>query len=151
MSVYISRVNRLLDSILYVPSTIFQLCKDRSSWVEPVLSYHDIRLVIQIIMYNGFLSMKIAFDLCQQCRPLMKCCIQWYFICLTLCMLGNSSTLLFSKYSFRNKIRECQTAWIQIRPDILSGLIWVQAICKTLLHSERSKLRFNSERNRVNP
>ena len=28
----------LFDLILYVPSTIFQLCRDRSSWVEPVLS-----------------------------------------------------------------------------------------------------------------
>ena len=26
----------LFDLILYVPSTIFQLCRDRSSWVEPV-------------------------------------------------------------------------------------------------------------------
>ena len=24
---------------------------------------------------------------------------------------------------------ECQTAWTQIRPDILSGLIWVQTVC----------------------
>ena len=28
----------LFDFILYIPSTIFQLCRDRSSWVEPVLS-----------------------------------------------------------------------------------------------------------------
>ena len=28
----------LLDLILYVQSTIFQLCRDGSSWVEPVLS-----------------------------------------------------------------------------------------------------------------
>ena len=28
----------LFDFILYVPSTIFQLNKDGSSWVEPVLS-----------------------------------------------------------------------------------------------------------------
>ena len=28
----------LFDLILYVPSTIFQLCRDGSSWVEPVLS-----------------------------------------------------------------------------------------------------------------
>ena len=28
----------LFDLILYIPSTIFQLCKDGSSWVEPVLS-----------------------------------------------------------------------------------------------------------------
>ena len=26
------------DLILYVPSTIFQLCRDGSSWVEPALS-----------------------------------------------------------------------------------------------------------------
>ena len=25
---------------------------------------------------------------------------------------------------------ECQTVWICIRPDILSGLIWVQTVCK---------------------
>ena len=25
---------------------------------------------------------------------------------------------------------ECQTIWIQIRPDFLSGLIWVQTVCK---------------------
>ena len=28
----------LFDLILYVPSTIFQLCRDGSYWVEPVLS-----------------------------------------------------------------------------------------------------------------
>ena len=27
----------LFDLIVYVPSTIFQLCRGRSSWVEPVL------------------------------------------------------------------------------------------------------------------
>ena len=25
---------------------------------------------------------------------------------------------------------ECQTVWIQIRPDKTSGLIWVQTVCK---------------------
>ena len=25
---------------------------------------------------------------------------------------------------------QCQTAWIQIRPDILSGLIWVKTVFK---------------------
>ena len=29
----------MFDLILYLPSTIFQLNRDRSSWVEPVLSY----------------------------------------------------------------------------------------------------------------
>ena len=27
-------------------------------------------------------------------------------------------------------LSEGQTHWIQIRPDILSGLIWVQPVCK---------------------
>ena len=34
----IKRFVCLFDLILYVPSTIFQLCRDESSWVEPVLS-----------------------------------------------------------------------------------------------------------------
>ena len=29
----------LFDLILYVPSTIFQLCRDVSSWVEPVFLF----------------------------------------------------------------------------------------------------------------
>ena len=27
-------------------------------------------------------------------------------------------------------LSECQTYWIQIRPDIFLGLIWVQTVCK---------------------
>ena len=30
---------------------------------------------------------------------------------------------------FFQEYHECQTVWIQIRPDILSGLIWVQTVC----------------------
>ena len=28
-------------------------------------------------------------------------------------------------------VNECQAVWIQIRPGILSGLIWVQTVCKS--------------------
>ena len=42
--------------------------------------------------------------------------------------------LICSKSTFQKILRgiqsECQTEWIQIRPDILSGLIWVQSVCK---------------------
>ena len=31
-------ISSLFDLVLYVPSTIFQICRDGSSWVEPVLS-----------------------------------------------------------------------------------------------------------------
>ena len=41
----------------------------------------------------------------------------------------------FFQYQLFRKIisgipSECQIVWIQIRPDILSGLIWVQTVCK---------------------
>ena len=43
--------------------------------------------------------------------------------------------IFFFKINFLEKIPsgiapECQTVWIQIRPDILLCLIWVQTVCK---------------------
>ena len=43
--------------------------------------------------------------------------------------------LFFFNINFLKKIlsgipSECQTDWIQIRPDKRSGLIWVQSVCK---------------------
>ena len=45
------------------------------------------------------------------------------------------SSVDFFKLSFFKKILSgiplaCQTVWIQIRPDVLSGLIWVQTVCR---------------------
>ena len=60
-------------------------------------------------------------------------------ISLTFCMLGNFSCfscrlLTFFKINFSKIISgtlsECQMFWIQIRPDILPGLIWVKTACK---------------------
>ena len=41
-----------------------------------------------------------------------------------------SSAIFFKEIFFRNTIRRCQTDLIQIRPDVLSGLIWLQTVCK---------------------
>ena len=54
---------------------------------------------------------------------------------LILCMLGNFAYFFVICYFFSKNIlsgekSECQTVWIQIRPDILSDLICVQNICK---------------------
>ena len=42
--------------------------------------------------------------------------------------------IFFQNYFFQKILSgissECQTVWIQIRPDSLSGLIWVQTVCK---------------------
>ena len=45
-----------------------------------------------------------------------------------------SSADFFQYQLFRKNLSgipsECQTDWIQTRPDVLSGLIWVQSVCK---------------------
>ena len=57
---------------------------------------------------------------------------------LNLCMLGNFACLFcrllifFQNIIFQKIFKEyhqCQTVWIQIRPGILSGLIWIQTVC----------------------
>ena len=63
-----------------------------------------------------------------------------YHLGLNLCMLGNFSCFfvvcrLFQDQLFRKILSgtpsECQTVWTQIRPDKMSGLIWVQTVCKS--------------------
>ena len=46
-----------------------------------------------------------------------------------LCNLIFFQNLIFQKI-LSGLPSECQTVWIQFRPDILLGLIWVQTICK---------------------
>ena len=63
---------------------------------------------------------------------------------LTLWRLGIfafflSSAELFLKLTFWKKkifqgCHQCQSVWTQIRPDISSGLIWVQTVCKGYQH-----------------
>ena len=57
---------------------------------------------------------------------------------LSFCLLGNFASFLSSADFFQDKLfgknlsgmpSECQTVWILVRPDILSGLIWVQTVC----------------------
>ena len=59
-----------------------------------------------------------------------------------------SSTDFFQNQLFRKIISglpsECKTIWIQIRPDVLLSLIWIQTVCigyqqTTLLRRERVK------------
>ena len=58
---------------------------------------------------------------------------------ITLCMLGNCSFFLSSAdiffkiiflKTFDQENYKCQTAWAQIRPDVVSGLICIQTVCK---------------------
>ena len=75
-------------------------------------------------------------------------------ITLTLCMLGNFACFfvvcdffLKSNISIKNLSEipsECQTVWIQIRPDVLFGLIWVQTLCKG--YQQMTKVATSRER-----
>ena len=50
-------------------------------------------------------------------------------ICMLFCCLFFSKLTIFKK---RNSgvLSECKTVWIQIRADKMSGLIWIQTVCK---------------------
>ena len=84
----------------------------------------------------------------------IDCAMLNYYLCLlptlvsiysrefwwTLCPQGNFSCFFVVCWFFQNQFfrkilsgipSECQTDWIQIRPNILSGLIWVQSVCKS--------------------
>ena len=62
---------------------------------------------------------------------------------LTLCLLGNFAcfflpSALFASFKinffekfFQEYHQVVKQFWIQIRPDILLGLIWVQTVCKS--------------------
>ena len=54
------------------------------------------------------------------------------FACFLCCLMIFFSKSTFSKNSFRITISECQTVWIQIRHDILLGLIWIQTACDVI-------------------
>ena len=57
----------------------------------------------------------------------------------------------FSKNCFRNRIWVCQIVWTQIRPDILSGLICGQTVCKgyqqTSIKGKKLKLESATKQN----
>ena len=62
------------------------------------------------------------------------CLVHLLFV-IFFCLFQNR---FFSKNYFKNAItisekqfvNQCKTVWIQIRPDILFGLIWLQIVCK---------------------
>ena len=75
---------------------------------------------------------------------------------LTICMLGNFACVFIIcesilKLTFSNNLSvipsECQTFWIQIGPDVLLGLIWVQTVSK----GYQQTTKFATSKEIVNP
>ena len=44
--------------------------------------------------------------------------------------IAANDSLTFQNNSFKNILSKCQAVWIQIRPVILLGLIWVWNVCR---------------------
>ena len=78
---------------------------------------------------NGCENIKSGFI-----KGLLRKCKYVTFSTLCSCLLvilhGVFKINFFEKLSQESVPSECQTVWAQIRPDVLSGLIWVQTICK---------------------
>ena len=51
-----------------------------------------------------------------------------------------STKLTFSKKILSGIESECQTGWIEMRPSILLGLIWVQTVAKDYQQRAKSSL-----------
>ena len=77
----------------------------------------------------------------QECVYILTFSLSYRTTCpIHFCPLGHFSQfffrlLIFFKIDFYKKMisripSECQTFWIQIRPNVMSGLIWVQTVCK---------------------
>ena len=76
------------------------------------------------------INLKASCEMCS--RRHLKDCIASFTACWAIsCAFLSSADFFFKINFFEKKIRktECQTVWIQIMPDIFSGLIWVQTFC----------------------
>ena len=81
-----------------------------------------------ICIFTNHTDCMSFFGFCHAVAELFACSLQGNFVCIL------SSADFFQNQLFQ-KIRTgmtsgCQTAWIQIRPIISSGLIWAQTTCK---------------------
>ena len=76
----------LFDLILYVPSTIFQLNKDGSSWVEPVLSQDkcvllkDHNAVTQVRLEPAALWSRVKHSTTESLRSLTRSFLELFKI-----------------------------------------------------------------------
>ena len=61
---------------------------------------------------------------------LLKILIIRSYIFLTLCNAGLIFIFRLLNFSRLKLSSECQTVWIQTKSNVLSGLIWVQTVCK---------------------
>ena len=70
---------------------------------------------------------KLAQDSGTLNNPLTLCMPKYFMIFLSAADFFQNQ---LSPKIFSGILSDGQTLWIQIRPDIMSGLIWLQTVCK---------------------
>ena len=73
-------------------------------------------------------------------------CFFFFFVCFFFVVCGFFLINFFQKNLSRIPL-ECQTVWTQIRPDVLSGLIWFQTVCTS--YQQTTKVAISGERVKV--
>ena len=95
-----------------------------------------------LVIGGGIVGSAVAFFLKNKMQHGLDVTVVERDHCVSVGQFANWVILhafLLSADFFQNKLirkilsripLECQTVWIQIRPDTLSGLIWFQTVCK---------------------
>ena len=129
-------LNSLFDLILYVPVNTFQLCRDGSSWVEPVLSKDKCVLLKGTTQWRRWGSNPRPLGLESSTLPLSHCAplqfavlfcyfVRWWLMMLYVTCLSEFSVIVLSvKSHFPWRIVKIHTYLHYINFNVLnwSGL-----------------------------
>ena len=110
--------------------------------IKPLQKFPNLQYLIVIEFYTrAYLRISIRVHAYNSAPPVEFLKLLTLIFGRKNCTLGNFSYFVVVCWFFFFKINffeknlsgvpsDCQTDWIQIRPDILSSLIWVQSVCK---------------------
>ena len=139
------RLIRLISGIVFT--------QDTRHWSDCMDRQAGLLLCCLHASKSGFLALRPI------CYHMITVKLQWfkhqwniYYVWLIACWLIVHVFFVVCRF-FQNQFFQkilsgmpsvCQTVWIQIRPDILSGLIWVQTVCKGYQQMTLSRQWVNS-------
>ena len=83
---------------------------------------------------------KFVFCCSRDCHFKGKLFACWVILHAFCCLLIFFQNQCFLKF-ISGLTLECQTVWIQIRPDKMSGLTWFQTVCKGYQADDTSRQR----------
>ena len=97
---------------------------------HPAISHCKLLL---LKMKSGYINKSLAKSTLLKNYIFVKKCNLisfWMFQTCSIAFIIPSHLIIVPNLTLWMLPSGCQTVWIQIRPDILSGLIWVQTVCR---------------------